>query len=723
MKENNSPLYRRRQARGLSIEDAAYINRAGRDIVSETIGREIGGLGAVLGEAFSKAKKKKQARKAQEDQARKAQEQQQQQITQDADKFDEDQDALEMKDDIAEYEIPDTGFSLESSEDPTDVNNYYTFTDQMAWDGLSQPERDLLKKEQNIFDFDSFTRAASNWRTKNDPEGKNVNLTADKIVRDKSVSTPWGGLKSPINRLSPLQRRGSRTGFSNELASLYSVGQSGPVKGSDDTSQYTEGRTYIAKDRMLSAPSWMGSAAIEGYNMVTEAVNYEKQVQADTQDYFNEQLKGLDPGRTGYNIIDDSITEMVMDQQKKYLQHQKERQQWENEGRGSEWYTKNKEYMSLADNVLNARDVIKTKIDEFGEGLKNEEIDVLASNPIGMDLLNTISRGGGMIGIADLGEGPSLVGGTRENEPVNMNLTTIAQQLNKINLVAKQEPMEFYNTFTDNLKNGKIPGVEKEVVEGPDGMKTTKYNLDQIGKVADLYIKEELKDVMDAKGYGSALLEMNHGQWEAMVNAGQDPRKVIAAQMKANLVDLLRPIAGFESREGTARSTQLQKARLDQEKEGRAVETKTSVKQKKEDDLNSLIDLIMQEGETSYMPDKIVEGDTAIPELAMKETGTDYPGSSIIEGAKGVKTTSFNPNTGILTIQPSAAITVKDGSTTVKTKEAQKIDFTQDPTIVRQNLRNLLEQLKITGSSNNTQGGQSVTTTTRESNFRKKYNY
>lgn len=722
MKENNSPLYRRRQARGLSIEDAAYINRAGRDIVSETIGREIGGLGAVLGEALGKAKKKKQAKKAQEEQAKKAQEQQQQQITQDAEEFSEEQDYLEMQDDIAEYEIPDTGLSLEST-GSTDVNNYYTFTDQMAWDGLSQPERDLLKKEQNIVDFDSFTRAASNWRTKNDPEGKNVNLTADKIVRDKSVSTPWGGLKAPINRLSPLQRRGSRGGFSNELAGLYSVGQPGPVKGSDDTSQYTEGRTYIAKDRMLSAPSWMGSAAIEGYNMVTEAVNYERQVQADTQDYFNEQLKGLDPGRTGYNIIDDSITEMVMDQQKKYLQHQKERQQWENEGRGSEWYTKNKEYMSLADNVLNARDIAKTKVDEYVTGLKNGEIDIEASDPIGLDLLNTVSRGGGLIGVADLGEGPSLVGATSREEPVNMNLTTIGQQLNKINLVAKQEPMEFYNTFTANLKNGKIPGVEKEVVEGPDGMKTTKYNLDQIGKVADLYIKEELKDVMDAKGYGSALLGMDHGQWTAMANAGKDPREVIAAQMKANLVDLLRPMTGFESREGTARATSIMKERIAKDKEGRSVETKKSTKQKKEDNLNSLIDFIMQEGEKSYSPDKIVEGETAIPELTMKTTGADYPGASVIEGAKGVKTTSFNPNTGILTIQPSAAITVKDGSTTVKTTEPQTIDFTQDPAIVRQNLYNLLEQLKITGPSNNTEGGQSVTTTTKESNFRKKYNY
>ena len=551
MKENNSPLYRRRQARGLSIEDAAYINRAGRDIVSETIGREIGGLGAALGEAFGKAKKNKQARIAQEEQAK---------INQAKKEFDNNKklegfgspkigtdDTVDMRTSTATLDFSSVGSGLEERESGGGLYSY-----DEAWDLNLEGIQDKYDGSKAKYLKDKATKGKETEARRRWAEEK---LGPNEKYNEAIHGNAYKASISAFPRKSPLERRASRTGFSNELAGLYSVGQPGPVKGSDDTSQYTEGKTYIAKDRMLSAPSWMGSAAVEGYNMVTEAVNYEKQVQADTQDYFNEQLKGLDPGRTGYNIIDDSITEMVMDQQKKYLQHQKERQQWENEGRGSEWYTKNKEYMSLADNVLNARDVIKTKIDEFGEGLKNEEIDVLASNPIGMDLLNTISRGGGMIGIADLGEGPSLVGGTRENEPVNMNLTTIAQQLNKINLVAKQEPMEFYNTFTANLKNGKIPGVGKEVVEGPDGMKTTKYNLDQIGKVADLYIKEELKDVMDAKGYGSALLEMNHGQWEAMVNAGQDPREVIAAQMKANLVDLLRPIAGFESREGTARTT------------------------------------------------------------------------------------------------------------------------------------------------------------------------
>ena len=721
MKE--SPLYRRRQARGISIEDAAYISRAGRDVVTETIGREVGGLGTVIAEALGKAKKQSKDKKDEQDNAS--------QVIQSATDlgkgFTESTQGISsgVEDTLKDFankinteSTTDVGGALEApkSESP---QKYATFTDKMAWDNMSEANKAILKKEQGIVDYDTFHRSAKAWRDQNDPKGEMINLTADGMVRDASVSTPWGGVKSPNNRLSPLERRGRSRAFSNELAGLYSVGEPGPVEGSSDTSQYTPGRTYVEKERLLSAPSWMGSAAIQGYNMVVKARNYEKQVQADSIDYYNEKLKGLDPGRSGYNILDDSVNELVMQQQQEYINHAKQRNQWFKEGRGAEWENKSKQYTTLADNILNGRDALKGNLDQVVEGLENNTIDLKMSDPRSMDFYNTLLKGGGVIGLTDLGDGPTLAGGTRRNEPVDMNLANIQQILSGITLVQKQEPMEFYNEFMGNLKSGKIPGVEKEIIEDANGIKTSKYNMDQIDSVIDLYIKEELQSIADAKGYGGALLDMTHSQWEASSEAGEDPRKAIAEKMKSDLKNLLGPLAGFESREGTARSTQLQKARLDQQKR----EIKTSVKQRKEDNLNSLIDSIMQEGEKSYGPDKIVKGDTAIPELKMKTTGTDYPGASIIEGAKGVKTTNFNPDTGILTIQPSAAITVKDGNTTVKTKEPQTIDFTQDPAVVRQNLKNLLEQLKITGPSDNARGEQSVTATTKESNFRTKYNY
>ena len=46
----------RRQITGrLNLNEVEYISQAGRDVVTETIGKEMGGLGQALGAAFEKA--------------------------------------------------------------------------------------------------------------------------------------------------------------------------------------------------------------------------------------------------------------------------------------------------------------------------------------------------------------------------------------------------------------------------------------------------------------------------------------------------------------------------------------------------------------------------------------------------------------------------------------------------------------------------------------------
>ena len=686
MKE--SPLYRRRQARGISIEDAAYISRAGRDIVTETIGREVGGLGTAIAEALGKAKKQSKDKKDEQDNAN--------QVIQSATDLGESftastqgisdgaEDLLkDFTNKINTKSTTDGGGALEApkSEEP---QKYATFTDKMAWDNMSEANRAILKKEQGIVDYDTFHRSADAWRKQNDPKGEMINLTADGMVRDASVSTPWGGVKSPNNRLSPLERRGQSRAFSNELAGLYSVGEPGPVEGSSDASQYTPGRTYVEKERLLSAPSWMGSAAIQGYNMVVKARNYEKQVQADSIDYYNEKLKGLDPGRSGYNILDDSVNELVMQQQQEYIKHAKQRNQWFKEGRGAEWENKSKQYTTLADNILNGRDALKGNLDQVVEGLENNTIDLKMSDPRSMDFYNTLLKGGGVIGLTDLGDGPTLAGGTRRNEPVDMNLANIQQVLGGITLVQKQEPMEFYNEFMGNLKNGKIPGVEKEIIEDANGIKTSKYNMDQIDSVIDLYIKEELQSIADAKGYGGALLDMTHSQWEASSEAGDDPRKAIAEKMKSDLKNLLGPLAGFESREGTARSTQLQKSRLDQQKRD---EKANQAAQKETDAYAAAKNILGNSSDFEKYRQTLVDGEVI---NSSEEFYKSFPGLKKLIGGKGVS--NIQVDDGIVTfLGPQKQQADAEGNITKVSQALPYIlDTTQDYDTILQQVFNIV---------------------------------
>ena len=64
IKDKTTPLKKRQMANKLTVEDAAFISRAGRDIVTETIGREIGAVGTAIGAALKGAKERSQARKA-----------------------------------------------------------------------------------------------------------------------------------------------------------------------------------------------------------------------------------------------------------------------------------------------------------------------------------------------------------------------------------------------------------------------------------------------------------------------------------------------------------------------------------------------------------------------------------------------------------------------------------------------------------------------------------
>ena len=372
---------------------------------------------------------------------------------------------------------------------------------------------------------------------------------------------------------SPFSRQRQRT---DDLASMYAVNIGGrDISGSTDESQYQEGKTYVEKERKLSSASFMGSAAIEGYNLAVEGRNYDKQVQADSEDYFNEMTAGLNAERTGIDYLDQSLNELGNQRKRQYAEHQKDRSAAIREGRKTEWDIKNKEYTNFADEVLNAKDNIVEATNAYKEGVEKGEIDGPASESGLEDLYNTFLRGGSILGVVDLGDGmgASLAGETRGGEPIQMSLTGLAQQLQKKSFVKKQDPMEFYNEFTANIKTDKIPGVEKQYTVDANGNKITKYNTDQLGRVLDVYIKEELKETNSARGYGSALLNLDHRQYNEMVKDPEsDPKGLIAAKMKEDMMNILAPMQNYRSEESTSLSTALVKGR--QERQARYADLK-----------------------------------------------------------------------------------------------------------------------------------------------------
>jgi hypothetical protein len=566
MKENNSPLFRRRAARGISIEDAAFISSANRDRITEGIGQEVGGLGTALGEAFEKAKKRKDDR----DSEAEAQ-------------------IIKFDDFVKDSEGPSAedltkGLFTKGlvKEKPNNYKEYFKQEERQAkelgnqaintFESLTEGEKGALLSK-GVFDADSY---AEYLKKKSGNVGFGTSRSEiDKFSDMSSILNYSGSLpQTPgITRLkdddSPLERRRRRS-YANELMNSF---DNNPVKGSSDESQYEEGKTYVEKERMLSAPSWMGSAAVEGYNMSVQARNYERQVQADTEDYTNEQLKGLDVERTGYNFLDESLAEQAMVKKKEYAAHVAEREQWFREGRGSEWTIRKDEIRKFADNVLNGVDSVKGILAQYEEGLKNGTIDAKMTNPDFLELLNSIKSGNAPIGITDAGQGAAMYGATKNGTPVNMLLSQLPSQLSKMKLVEKKNPMVFYKEAQKDLLA--LVG-DKETTIDANGNKITKYNTEGLNDLINVYLEEELRDPMNLKGYAGSVLGADHGSFQAEVDTGGDMKAKVRKKMNEQLTKLLKPTLGYRSEGVTGLSTLREQEKIRRIKESEVNEIKAN---------------------------------------------------------------------------------------------------------------------------------------------------
>jgi len=569
MKENNSPLFRRRAARGISIEDAAFISSANRDRITEGIGQEVGGLGTALGEAFEKAKKRKDDR----DSEAEAQ-------------------ILKFDDFVKDSEGPSAenltkGLVTKGIEKPENYKQYFKQEKRQAkelgnqaintFESLTEGEKGALLSK-GVFDAESYAEYLKK-------KSGNVGFGTSRSEIDKFSAgnqNSGSGMESILNysgslpqipgitRLkdddSPLERRRRRS-YANELMNSF---DNNSVKGSSDESQYEEGKTYVEKERMLSAPSWMGSAAVEGYNMSVQARNYERQVQADTEDYTNEQLKGLDVERTGYNFLDESLAEQAMVKKKEYAAHVAEREQWFREGRGSEWTIRKDEIRKFADNVLNGVDSVKSILAQYEEGLKNGTIDPKMTNPDFLELLNSIKSGNAPIGITDAGQGAAMYGATKNGTPVNMLLAQLPSQLSKMKLVEKKKPMVFYKKAQKDILA--LIG-DKETTIDANGNKISKYNTEGLDDIINVYLEEELRDPMDLKGYAGSVLGSDHGQFQSVVDTGGDMKAKVKNEMRKQIEKLIKPYRKYESEGVTGLSTLREQERIRRIKESEGDET------------------------------------------------------------------------------------------------------------------------------------------------------
>lgn len=587
-------MARRQITNRLNLNEVEYISQAGRDVVTETIGREIGGLGQALGAAYTKAFGNK---------------------TEEVDPTPETKEQDYTSTDYTSQLNLDgedgIGF-LQSEPIFTQTGNAEVYSYEKFGEDIKNAH---LKKFPGDFEGAKAAKlaqitAAKNWNLQTygtlSPTAEQKQAKQGKIAVNNMVIASYdrigtyipGSSKATKDSTSlgsddprivnyrkkdvPFARRrgvyGSfgrpQGGYAFLQNDLYKVGPSQPVQGTGDASQYVEGRTFVEKEQELSAPSYMGSAAAQGYNLTVKQRNYQKQVDADMADYLNAQYAGLDVERTGDTLIDDSIQETMMGIKKELANHVNQRQKWFDEGRGSAWTIKMNQLKKVPNDVANFIPAIKESRNEITKGLKEGNYDLAAMSPEQKDELLTIVRGGSMLGMANTPRGISMIGETRGKQPYWKSLADVMNGTAAPQVIEKVDTFQSMQDILGNFKkDGQFANFTSMQTIDPDtGMKiTSPRNFDDpaLQNIFTKYIEEELRDNNEARAHASNF-GIDYNAYQDMIekaNKGQGPtpKQFIADKMMEQLKGYWPGISGSPKEDVTTMATLKERQKFDAE--------------------------------------------------------------------------------------------------------------------------------------------------------------
>ena len=573
----------RRQIVGHGVNLELYAATHGEPNI---IGQAIGGIGTVLGEAFDQAKDKKN--KADKEAETKLQEltAAQNKISEDSFEFTEEEDRLDLEADILDAETTALfNETLKEVDKLPGVKAFKGTTDPAK--GITDPAKGKVTKTYEMYGDEVYSKylkdnpgqiiAANAARSNAILEARSSNMlqygthsptstgqTDNKVEVDEN-----GNLVSPLERRRGGQRGSVIQGINSLMSTRGGVETSAADRG--ETSRFTPGRTFVEKERRLSAPSWMGigAAAIEGWNLGVEKENYKKQVRADLQDYYQQEFKGLEVGRTGNDLFDQSMQEVLMGEKKKLAQKLQDRDAAFARGEGATWTAEYGQMKKVPTQIANLVDGVKTIRKDILD--KYDQIDWDAMSDEQVDEVMTYLKGGSALGLAQTESGLSVLGATRGDMPYVKDIQALTQEGGGPKIILKKNPFNYVSSVVEEIrKNPSRYSYTDEV----NGVKTTKMlPMEQLMPYLNSMFDQELTDKSDIRAYASTSNWDEDGMtpelFDISVNNGNDPKDFVKKKFAEIATNLLYPQQQVYDRQGTARSTQLQKARLDQQKQDR----------------------------------------------------------------------------------------------------------------------------------------------------------
>jgi len=287
----------------------------------------------------------------------------------------------------------------------------------------------------------------------------------------------------------------------------YLVGNQGvpsDVISRGQQSQFQEGRTFVQKERRLSAPAWMGigAAAVEGYNMGVDRRNYDAQVSADLQDYYTQEFSGLVADRTGNDIFDNSVKELLTNKKKEIVELLQQRQQYYAEGREGEFTMKYNNAKQVPADILSLVEGVKGFNTKFDKDYEEDNIDFGAMSTEQNDEVLTVRRGGSILGVADM-DGQVMVGGsTRGGMPYLKSVKAMIADGKGPKYITKKNAFDYVNGVVDMIR--KDPDKYSTTYQDANGVKVKRpMTFEELSPYLDRMYDAELDDNTTIRAYAS----------------------------------------------------------------------------------------------------------------------------------------------------------------------------------------------------------------------------
>ena len=505
------------------------------------LGEAIGGIGVVIGEALDKARKKG-------DKVAKSDEEILANVTQGLEEFEtgiEEEEAQSLLDDAEKEQDKLTNLSTGSVTAPGKVGNV-TYSYSMLG---ADAKRTFLQKNPGATPAQADAHAKKvvaeakayniNKYGTQDPTGtvKGVNnivkvtktndgeyVTGSAIGKPEiETSTTFGSagvakrLKNPPfqrTRQTYGRRQVSRGSLANVFGSSgttsqtsYLVGNQGvpsDVISRGQQSQFQEGRTFVQKERRLSAPAWMGigAAAVEGYNMGVDRRNYDAQVSADLQDYYTQEFSGLVADRTGNDIFDNSVKELLTNKKKEIVELLQQRQQYYAEGREGEFTMKYNNAKQIPNDILSLVEGVKGFNTRFDKDYEEDNIDFGAMSTEQNDEVMTVRRGGSILGVADMDGQVMVAGSTRGGMPYLKSVKAMIADGKGPKYITKKNAFDYVNGVVDMIR--KDPDKYSTTYQDANGVKVKRpMTFEELSPYLDRMYDAELDDNTTIRAYAS----------------------------------------------------------------------------------------------------------------------------------------------------------------------------------------------------------------------------